>query len=73
MTANDLQTALGRSEDVKQLIAAADTNGDGQLQILLLPPPPPASPLLAFIALLTSTWMICIRNGAPLPTSLLFF
>ena len=29
LTADDLHTALGRSEDVKQLIAAADINGDG--------------------------------------------
>ena len=31
LTADDLHTALGRSEDVKQLIAAADANGDGEL------------------------------------------
>ena len=31
LTAADLTGALGHTEDVKQLIAAADRNGDGKL------------------------------------------
>lgn len=30
LSSEDLHKALGRSEDVKQLIAAADANGDGE-------------------------------------------
>lgn len=33
LTAEDLQTALGRTQDVKQLIAAADTNNDGNCHL----------------------------------------
>lgn len=35
LTASDLTSALGHTEDVKQLIAAADRKGDGKLPLQL--------------------------------------
>ena len=38
LLAEDLQGKLGASDDIKQLIAAADTNGKQLLHPVLLPP-----------------------------------